>query len=65
MSEPDPDEFKKIIEEIDISVADMERLIGAGEVTSPAVITMARGLRKALDHYFQSGNDGGPASTRD
>lgn len=54
-------DFERRIRNLDGQLKELEQRIAAGEVTSPAVITMARGLREALDLYFQSGNNG-PAS---
>jgi len=53
-----PDDFDQLIHDLDRHLRELEPRIAAGEVTSPAVINMARGLREALDRYFQSGNDG-------
>jgi hypothetical protein len=53
-----PDDFDRLMRDLDGHLRELEPRIAAGEVTSPAVINMARGLREALDRYFQSGNDG-------
>lgn len=50
------------VRELDGHLRELEARIAAGEVTSQPVITMARGLREALDRYFQSGNDGSNSS---
>jgi hypothetical protein len=52
------DDFDRLLRDLDGHLREMEARIAAGEVTDPAVLTMARGLRKELDRYFQSGNDG-------
>lgn len=45
------------VRELDGHLRELEQRIDAGEDITPAVRTMARGLREALDHYFQSGNN--------
>jgi hypothetical protein len=55
-------DFERLIRDLDGQLKELEQRIAAGEVTSPAVREMARGLREALDRYFQTGNDGGPVS---
>lgn len=57
-----PDDFDRLMRDLDGHLKELEPRIAAGEVTSPAVINMARGLREALDRYFQTGNDGEPES---
>jgi hypothetical protein len=52
------EKFDRLIHDLDSHLKELEQRIAAGEVTSPAVLEMARGLREALDRYFQSGNDG-------
>lgn len=61
----DNDDFERRVRELDRHVRDLdghlrelEARIAAGEVISPPVLDMARGLRRALDRYFQTGNDG-------
>lgn len=56
------EKFDRLIHDLDSHLKELEQRIAAGEVTSPAVLEMARGLREALDHYFQSGNDGSNSS---
>jgi hypothetical protein len=51
-------ELDRHVRELDGHLRDLEARIAAGEVTSQPVLDMARGMRKALDRYFQSGNDG-------
>jgi hypothetical protein len=51
-------ELDRHVRDLDGHLRELEQRIAAGEVTSPAVITMARGLREALDRYFRTGNDG-------
>lgn len=57
----DSEKFDRLVREIDGQLKELEQRIAAGEVTSPPVLDMARGLRKALDRYFQTGNNGGQA----
>jgi hypothetical protein len=52
-------ELDRHVRELDGHLRELEQRIAAGEVTSQPVLDMARGMRKALDHYFQSGNNGG------
>jgi hypothetical protein len=52
------DDFERLVHDLDGHLRELEQRIARGEVTSPAVLDMARGLREALDRYFQSGNDG-------
>jgi len=55
-------DFERLIRDLDGQLKELEQRIAAGEVTSRPVLDMARGLREALDHYFQSGNDGSNSS---
>lgn len=52
-------DFERLIRDLDGSLKELEQRIAAGEVTSQPVLDMARGLREALDRYFQTGNNGG------
>jgi hypothetical protein len=56
------EKFDRLIHDLDSHLKELEQRIAAGEVTSPAVLEMARGLREALDRYFSSGNDGSNSS---
>lgn len=60
----DPDDFERLVRDLDGHLRELEQRIARGEVTSQPAIRMARGLREALDRYFQTGNNGssGPAA---
>jgi len=55
-----PEDFDRLMRDLDDHLREVESRIAAGEVTDPPVLAMARGLREALDSYFRTGNDGYP-----